>query len=265
MMIKPVSRRLWLKSAPLGVCGAATVAAAPPPEGGVGENFPAHPPAMIREMVTVAHGNTKRVRELIEARPALANAAWDWGFGDWETAIGAASHVGDREIADLLLSRGAHPTIFSAAMLGQLEVVRAFIAARPGIQRTHGPHGISLMAHAKAGGKPAQAVLQYLEELGDADGPAAVEINEEELAKLKGDYVFGPGPDDRIEITLKGKQLTFTRKGATARPIHYVGDRAFRPAGAGAVRIRFAGEGAGTVLTVHDPGVILTAKRIAGE
>ncbi len=102
-------------------------------------------------MVAVSHGNVARVKELLAASPALAKAAWDWGYGDWESALGAASHVGNREIAALLLTNGAHPTIFSAAMLGQLDVVKAFIAASPGVQKTYGPHGISLLAHAKNG------------------------------------------------------------------------------------------------------------------
>ena len=55
--------------------------------------FPSHDPALAREMVAVAHGNVARVRELVTARPTLSNAAWDWGYGDWETALGAASHV----------------------------------------------------------------------------------------------------------------------------------------------------------------------------
>jgi hypothetical protein len=50
-------------------------------------------------MVGASHGNLARVNELVLAHPALANAAWDWGFGDWETAIGAASHVGNKQIA----------------------------------------------------------------------------------------------------------------------------------------------------------------------
>ena len=41
-----------------------------------GENvthtFPAQPAELVREMVTVAHFNEKRVRELVEARPSLA-------------------------------------------------------------------------------------------------------------------------------------------------------------------------------------------------
>src|SRR5438105_4863773 len=114
--------------------------------------FPTQPPELVQEMVVVSHGNLERVRELVTQRPTLAKATWDWGFGDWETALGAASHVGNRAIAALLLVNGAHPTIFSAAMLGQLDVVKAFVAATPGIQRTRGPHSISLMKHAVAGG-----------------------------------------------------------------------------------------------------------------
>ena len=112
-------------------------------------------------MVAVSHGNVARVRELLSNRPAMANATWDWGYGDWETSLGAASHVGNREIAALLLAAGARPTIFSAAMLGQLDVVKAFITAAPGVERTRGPHGITLLAHAKAGG--AADVVRYLD------------------------------------------------------------------------------------------------------
>jgi hypothetical protein len=96
--------------------------------------FPSQDPALVKEMVGASHTNMKRVRELVDERPALARAAWDWGFGDWET-LGAASHVGTREIAEFLLANGATPTIFSAAMLGQIETVRAFVAAMPGAER----------------------------------------------------------------------------------------------------------------------------------
>jgi len=44
---------------------------------------------LAREVVTVAHYDLKRVRELVEARPSLARAAWDWGFGNWEDGLGA--------------------------------------------------------------------------------------------------------------------------------------------------------------------------------
>src|SRR5687768_16646732 len=117
------------------------------PQSGPSDTFPRHDAALAREIVGVSHGNLSRVKELVSASPALARASWEWGYGDWETALGAASHVGNREIARILLDNGAHPTIFSAAMIGELDVVKAFIAASPGIQRTRGPHGITLLAH----------------------------------------------------------------------------------------------------------------------
>ena len=114
-----------------------------PPRGEpVDESFPSHHPALAKEIVGVSHFNLARVKELVQKRPQLAQASWDWGYGDWETALGAASHVGQRPIAELLLENGAPPTLFSAAMLGQLDVVKMFLAARPGLQRLRGQHGL---------------------------------------------------------------------------------------------------------------------------
>jgi hypothetical protein len=125
------------------------------------------PPALekelVREFVANAHGDIERVREALHGNPALANACWDWGGGDWETALGAASHVGRRDIADLLLGHGARLDVFAAAMLGELEIVRAVVAAHPGMLRALGPHGIPLRAHAEAGGEHARAVLELLD------------------------------------------------------------------------------------------------------
>ena len=240
---------------------AAAFAAMPEPDmPAVNDTFPAHPPELVRETVSVSHGNVKRVHELVEARPALAKAAWDWGFGDWEDALGAASHVGNREIAEYLISKGARPTLYSATMLGQLEVVKAFVAAQPGCQRIEGPHSISLLAHAKAGGAQAEPVLKYLESLGDAGSPAATPITAEELAALAGTYTFGTGPRDTVEIALTKGALMFTRKGATSRGLKHLGAFTFSPAGASAVRVRFALD-KGT-LTVHDPDPVIVAKKL---
>src|SRR4030095_9765930 len=104
----------------------------------VADTFPQQPPAMVREAVIASHGNVKRIRELVDAHPALARAAYAWGFGDWGACLRAASHVGSREIAEYLISKGARPTIFSATMLGQLDAVKAFIAAQPGVRRVSG-------------------------------------------------------------------------------------------------------------------------------
>ena len=58
--------------------------------------------SLAKEIVGVSHGNLARVRELVQQHPALAKASFDWGYGDRETALGAASHIGRREIAELL-------------------------------------------------------------------------------------------------------------------------------------------------------------------
>lgn len=102
----------------------------------------------VREFVGNAHGDLDAVRTALEADSTLANAAWDWGGGDWETALGAASHMKNREIALFLLDHGARMDIFAAAMLGYVEVVRAMLDARPESRNAKGPHGIPLAAHA---------------------------------------------------------------------------------------------------------------------
>ncbi|MEE8128865.1 MAG: ankyrin repeat domain-containing protein, partial [Vicinamibacterales bacterium] len=108
-------------------------------EGGLPASYPSHDPDLVREVVGKAHVNYDRVRELVTPRPALAKAVWDWGFGDWESALGAASHMGRPDIAQLLIEHGARPNLFTFAMLGQVDVVRATCDANPGIQRQPGP------------------------------------------------------------------------------------------------------------------------------
>jgi hypothetical protein len=125
-------------------------------------------PALVREVVANAHGKLARVTELLDQEPRLVNAAWDWGGGDWETPLGAAAHMGRADIVTYLLARGARLDLFAAAMLGKLEVVEAAIKAFPAVRHVAGPHGISLLAHAKAGGEQAMAVAAYLEGLENA-------------------------------------------------------------------------------------------------
>src|SRR5919204_4385777 len=85
----------------------------------------------VNEIVLKAHGDFDAVRSLLEEQPALVNAAWDWGGGDWETPLGAAAHMGRRDIAELLLEHGARLDVFAAAMLGETEIVRAILDAFP--------------------------------------------------------------------------------------------------------------------------------------
>jgi hypothetical protein len=118
---------------------------------------------LVAELVLKAHGDLGVVKQLVERDPAIVNAAWDWGGGDWETALGAAAHVGRRDIAEYLLEHGARMDVFAAAMLGEVEIVRAMLEAHPGLHDARGPHGIPLRAHAEAGGEQAREVLELLQ------------------------------------------------------------------------------------------------------
>jgi len=232
-----------------------------PPD--VSPAFPSHDPSLAREMVGVSHGNAARVRELLDQHPALAKAAWDWGYGDWETALGAASHMGSREIAELLLAHGAGPTIFSAAMLGELDNVKASVAARPSVTRTRGPHGITLMAHAKAGGPAAQPVVAFLTERGDADIPYTNEaLSEADLKAIVGTYAFGSADSDALTVTSGSGGLSIARVGGVERRLFHLGGRVFHPAGAEAVRITLSGSPErATQLRVDDGPVRVDASR----
>jgi hypothetical protein len=124
---------------------------------------PALDPQKVESFVANAHGDLDVVRALLDEEPALVNATWDWGGGDWETALGAAAHMGRRDIALFLLDHGARLDLFAAAMLGETEIVRATLAAFPAMREAPGPHGIPLVEHARVGGEEARAVLQLLE------------------------------------------------------------------------------------------------------
>lgn len=244
-------------------------ASRPADSGRFAPEFPRQDTDLVREMVGVSHFNIDRVRELLEMHPALVNAAWDWGFGDWETALGAAAHTGRREIAELLLSRGARLDLFAAAMLGHLSVVRSIIETSPGIQRTRGPHGIPLLDHAEAGGEPAEAVVAYLNKVEGAGLPYPSEpISPREMVELAGSYASAAPNPIRFTIVFEasrrrggravGPELSFKAGKQATRALVHVGRREFHPVGAPNVRLRFAGE----VVQLTDGPLTLTTTRV---
>lgn len=262
-------RRRFVQALPLGgllgaVLPAAAMARTQAPAPTVGEWFPRQDPALAQEVVGRSHTDITRVRELVERQPALARAAIDWGYGDWESALGAASHTGRREIAEFLLANGAQPTLFSAAMLGQLAVVRAWVETVPGIQKTLGPHAITLLAHARAGGKDAAAVVTYLEGVGGADTrPASTDLTAADRDAVVGRYTFGTGPRDRLDVDVRTDRLGIQRADGNRSLLFHTGGLVFYPSGVPTVRIAFSREGtAVTRMTVADPDVILTAHRV---
>lgn len=130
------------------------------------ERPPALDKELVKEFVIKCHGDLSRTKELLLQQPALLNASWDWGGGDFETGLEGAGHVGNRDVAQFLLDNGARMNIFCAAMLGRIDIVRSFLTAFPNLRSSKGPHGLQLVHHAKKGGEPAKEVLDYLQSIG---------------------------------------------------------------------------------------------------
>ena len=132
-------------------------------------DFPEHHPqfdrARVKRFVIAGHANLPAVKAMLAEEPGLINGAIDWGNGDFETALGGASHMGRRDIAEYLLEHNARLDIFAATMLGKLDIVKAAVAAFPNIVRVPGPHGIPLIVHAEKGGPAAKDVLEFLRPL----------------------------------------------------------------------------------------------------
>lgn len=129
------------------------------------EKPPALDGKMVQDFVIAGHGNLDKVKEMLEKEPGLLNACWDWGGGDFETALEGAGHMGNRPIAEYLISKGARVNIYCAAMLGQLDLVKSMLTANPGLKNGRGPHGITLITHAEKGGEAAKEVLAFLQTL----------------------------------------------------------------------------------------------------
>ncbi len=122
--------------------------------------------ALVQEFVGAAHRDKTKVLALLEETPNLINAAHDWGSGDFETALGAASHVGYMELVTHLVDRGAQANIFTACLFGQINIVKLTLERFPKTLHAKGPHGFTLLHHAIQGGQDAEEVKVYLESLG---------------------------------------------------------------------------------------------------
>lgn len=158
----------FLKLSLAGVAGALTLSplallgqqAAKPPA------VPQLHPETVKEFVGKAHNNIECVREMLDYYPTLLNATWDWGGGDFETGLNAAGHVGDKEIAHLLLERGARADIFLLAMLGKTVLVKSILELFPPLLNSYGPHGFTLLHHTEKGGEDARELHEWLQEKG---------------------------------------------------------------------------------------------------
>ncbi|GHN00913.1 hypothetical protein WSM22_24020 [Cytophagales bacterium WSM2-2] len=123
-------------------------------------------PELVKDFVIQGHRDLDAVKKLLDETPGLLNATWDWGGGDFETALGGAGHMGRADIAEYLISKGARMDIFVASMLGKLDIVKGIADAFPDALNSRGPHKLSLIHHAEKGGEKATAVLEFLKSKG---------------------------------------------------------------------------------------------------
>lgn len=160
-----MDRRLFLLTAGLTTGALPTMGQTTPAKKTIPDKGPAIADELVKDFVGAAHGDLAKVEAMLKEQPKLVNAVWDWGGGDFESALGGAAHMGRADIANALLKHGARLDLYAAAMLGELEIVRTTLTAFPDAKNILGPHGIPLLAHAKAGGDKAAEVVEYLESL----------------------------------------------------------------------------------------------------
>ena len=122
---------------------------------------------LVGEFVQAAHSSLANVQALHQRYPTLVNARWETYQ---ELAIEAAGHMGQREIAEYLLSHGASFPIFVAASLGNTQAVTRFLHDDPALANARGVHGISLYYHAALSGN-----LEILELIAQAGGHEGVD------------------------------------------------------------------------------------------
>lgn len=118
----------------------------------------------IYEFVLAAHRDLEATRKIVESKPLILNCANQSKKGDFETAIGGASHMGRKDIAELLQSKGARLDIFSMTFLGYESIVRQLIEMQPNLLKAPGPHGFSLLHHAEVGKH--EGMAEWLQEKG---------------------------------------------------------------------------------------------------
>jgi hypothetical protein len=119
---------------------------------------------LVQDFVVFSHMDLPMVKKLLAREPGLLNATMDWGGGDWESGLNAASHMGRHDIIEFLLEKGARIDIFCAAAMGLTDVVKAFLTLQPNLIDAPGPHGLfNLHVHAQMGGERSAKTLDYLQ------------------------------------------------------------------------------------------------------
>ena len=112
-------------------------------------------------------GDAARVREMVTADGDLVNSRNAQG----QSAVLAACYMGQKEIRDLLLEKGANLELHEAAAAGKLIHVQKLVEGKPELAKSYSPDGFPVMALAAAFGH--EDVVRYLCEKGAEINAAA--------------------------------------------------------------------------------------------
>lgn len=159
-----MDRKSFIKT---GICTALGMSVLPTFASGYNQNEPEpYKTKIVKEFVVAGHNNLDKVKEMLIDYPNLIYSRYDWGNGDFEEAIEGAGHLGDKEIANYLIGQGARVNLFVLTMLGKTNLVKPTLEVYPNLLYAKGPHGFTLLHHAKVGGNDSQELLAYLSEKG---------------------------------------------------------------------------------------------------
>ena len=106
---------------------------------------------LVKDFVIAGHKDLPVVKEMLREHPNLIYCRYDFNNGDFEEAIEGAGHMGNKEIANYLIIQGARVNLFVLTMLGQTNLVKPVLEAYPELVFAKGPHGFTLLHHAKVG------------------------------------------------------------------------------------------------------------------
>jgi hypothetical protein len=119
------------------------------------------PADKVKEFVTAGHTDFEKTKQMLAEMPGLLYATWDWGGGDFETALEGAGHMGNKEIANYLIEKGARTNLYVLTMLGKTQLVKSYLDSYPNYLMARGPHGLTLLHHANKGGDDAKELFEY--------------------------------------------------------------------------------------------------------
>lgn len=122
--------------------------------------------SLVKEFVVAGHKDLSKVQQMLVDYPNLIYSRYDWGNGDFEEAIEGAGHLGNKEIANYLISKGARVNMFVLTMLEETELVKPTLEVYPNLLFAKGAHGFTLLHHAKAGGSENDDFIKYVNEKG---------------------------------------------------------------------------------------------------